>query len=631
MKGRTLQLKQLGSQIIGMNGLQAGGLTRKGMIVACLLIFSLAVSVRLLQWQNNWLIIDHTMSRLTAQYKEEAQFLLDGNIKAFFRGSLPQPDTSLLTHPPGYPMLIFLIYKLSGNSDTALRLFQILCDAGAAVLVLLLAARLLPKGAAIIAAVLVALSPQLSFNSLLLLPDSISGFFILLAVYLIVRARERPQITTILAAGASVGVSCWFRANALLLAPFLCLIIPVLFERGKRLRYSFALVGATVLVILPITIRNAIVFRSFIPVSLNAGLNLVEGIADYDPEKRFGLEATDDGVMHQEAELYNRPDYAKHLFRPDGIERERARFARALPVIRANKIWFLGVMLRRAASMLEYDIVPIVSVEPSVTHSVERTDQAELAWTRSPAELMTDIPSVSTQASSSLAENQQSLSMMGDDSEQGKQFASAPIGVQRKSDYLLRLPVSMEQGRMVIKVESADERTTLASATIPDSVVPTAPTKDSLTFVQLPFVTSNVDQVRIVLSNAQSKAARPIMHIGGMELFRLGPASYLWTRYPRILVKSGQKFFKTSWMLPLTLLGIMLLALAGRGQVLAVTLIVPAYYLCMHSPLHVESRYLLAMNYFMLMLAAAAIYWIVIRLWQLVQRLKLSRQREQVI
>jgi hypothetical protein len=84
-------------------------------------------------------------------------------------------------------------------------------------------------------------------------------------------------------------------------------------------------------------------------------------------------------------------------------------------------------------------------------------------------------------------------------------------------------------------------------------------------------------------------------------------------------------------MLPLTLLGIILLALARRVDVLAVTLIVPAYYLCMHSPLHVESRYTLAMHYFMLTLAALALYWIVIRAWNVIQKLKLSTRREEAI
>lgn len=621
LKGRTLQLKQFGSRVIGMNGMRAGGMTGRGTAVACLLIFSAAVGVRLLQWQNSWLAVDRTMYLITARYKEEAQFLLDGKIRSFIRGPSQQPDSSLLIHPPGYPVLIFFIYKLFGESEAALRLFQIICDAVACVLVLLIAVRLLPAGVAVIAALLVALSPQLSYNSLLLLPDSVSVFFILLAIYLIVLATARPRVATLMAAGASIGVSCWLRANALLLAPFLCLIIPVLFGPGKRLRYCFTLLGATLLVISPITIRNAVVFRSFIPLALGTGQNLTEGIADYDPDRRFGFEAYDDAASRQEAVLYNRPDYAAHLYEPDGVERERARVARALSVIRSNKIWFLRVMVRRACSMLQYENVPIVSAEPSITHSTEITDAAQLAWAATPDRLAIVLQAVSPQASSSMAENNRALRIMGDDSERGRQFSSVPINIERSSDYVLRLPVRMEQGRMVVKVESNVSGKTLASATIPDSIERAAATVDSLTLVQLPFVNSSANQVRIVIDNAWSNGARPIMLIGRAELIRLGPASYLWTRYPRMLVKSCQKFFTTRWMLPLTLIGATVLAWARRWHVLAITLVVPAYYLCAHSPLHVEYRYILAMNYFLLMLVAVAIHWTAISFWRLVRQL----------
>ena len=620
MKYLAAKFTRLGARFVREDDLQAGGITRKNTAVICLLIFFTATGVRLLQWQNSWLTVDKTMWRLTERYKDEAQLLLVGDVASFVRGSESGPDPGILMHTPGYPLVIAVVYKASGNSDTALRLFQILADAGAALLVFLIAVEILPKAAAIIAGLLVAFSPQLAHSSLLLLPDSLSGLPILLAIYLIVRAGKSPRVITIMAAGAAVGLSCWLRANALLLAPFLCLLIFVLFERDRRWRYAAAFVAAALLVIAPITIRNAIVFRSFIPLSLGAGQNLVAGIADYDPERRFGLEAYDDAASRQEAELYNRPDYAADLYRPDGIERERARVARALTVISSNKLWFLGVMLRRAALMLRYEQVPIVSVEPSITNSPEITGETELAWAGSPAELIAGDPSSSGQARLSLTGDNQALRIAGDDSAEGKQFASPLINVKRKSDYVLRLPVRVEQGRMVVRVESGDKGATLASAAIPDSLEPGAPTKDSMTIVQVPFVNAGADQVRVVMANAEA-GQTPVIQIGGLEVFRLGAASYLWTRYPRTLVKVLQKFFKTTWMLPLMLFGIVLLALARRGRVLAIALAIPAYYLCVHSPLHIEHRYVLAMHYFFSILIATALYWLGKRLWEVGQRL----------
>jgi hypothetical protein len=607
----SAKLEWLGSRIVGPGGLRPANVTGKSLLVICLSIFFVAVGVRLLQWQNNFHTIDKIMSGLTARYKDEALLLTEGGALAFARGSEAGPDTGILMHTPGYPILIALIYKLSGNSDAALRLFQILCDACAAVLVVLITLELLPKAAAAIAGLLVALSPQLTYNSLLLLPDSLSALPILLAVYLIAKPFKRSPFITAAAAGAAIGVSCWLRANALLLAPFLCLLIIVLFGRERRWRYAAAMVSAAFLVMAPITLRNLLVFHSFIPLSLGAGQNLVAGIADYDPQKRFSMEAYDDAASRQEAEMYDRPDYAQDLYRPDGIERERARRSRALSVIRSNKLWFLSIMLRRALFMLEYEEVPIVSVEPSVTNSLQIINETELLWSASPQELFASYPPLSGQIELKVTDDGRALWLAGDDSERGKQFVSKPINIKSRSDYLLRLPVRIERGRMVIRVETIDGRATLASANIPDSIERGAAVKDSMSVIEMPFVSAETEQVRVALLNAQEERGRTIIRFGGMELFRLGPATYLWTRYPRMLVKSFQKFFKTSWMISLALAGVVLLALARRWRVLSVSFAVPVYYLCIHSALHVEHRYALAMHYFFSIPIAVAVYWLV--------------------
>jgi len=52
---------------------------------------------------------------------------------------------------------------------------------------------LLPLSAGLIAGLLAALAPQFTWNSVLLLPDSISVLPILLAIYLIARSRSTPS------------------------------------------------------------------------------------------------------------------------------------------------------------------------------------------------------------------------------------------------------------------------------------------------------------------------------------------------------------------------------------------------------------------------------------------------------
>jgi hypothetical protein len=541
------------------------------------------------------------MFRTASRYKEEAQFLSDRDFRSFIRGRSAEPDTGMLIHTPGYPVLIALVHAFTGNSNLALRLTHVACGASATVLVLLIVLELLPTGVSILAALFAAISPQLSYYSLVLLPDSIIGMTVLLGIYLLVCARRQPNHLMIIGAGVCFGLSCWLRANVLLLAPFLCLFIPLLFPREKWLRYSLLLVTAAVLAVVPITIRNTIVFKSFIPLTLGTGTNLMEGIADYDPEKRFGMEQHDHKVAQQEASLYHRPDYAEDLYRPDGISREPLRVGRAWAVIKGNKIWFMGVMVRRAGKMLTYEPVSIISAEPAVSHPLD-SGNAELAWRATPGEVLATNPS-------NLIFLSEGATLRVTTASSANDLTRYPISVQTASDYVLNVPVSKIDGRVIIRVVRPDTGRTLASATVPDSLPSGTASEGNIATLQMPFVNTTAERINIVVANAGRNSPGAI-EVGTIELRRLGPSSFLWTRYPRMLVKAFQKFFTTGWMLPLALLGAGLLALARRFDALAIACAVPLYFLFTHAPLHLELRYILPIHYFWAMLVATSLYLI---------------------
>ena len=571
----------------------------------CLTIACVAFGVRLLHWQNNLNTLDKTMTRLTARYKEEAQFLLDGDWTSFIKGSHSQPDATILTHPPGYPILIASIYKISGHSDRALRVFQITCDAAAAILVFLIAARVIPRGAALIAALLVAVAPQLSFHSLLILPDSLTALPLLAAILLIIKAVSDRSVRKLIAAGALIGVSCWLRADSLLLPVFLCATLLLLFPRGERRRSALALTAGMLIVIAPITIRNALVFRSFVPIALGTGVTLCEGIADYDVEQRFGLSRTDDGTNLQEAQWAGRPDYAAELYRPDGVQRERGRIARGSSVIRSDPAWFVGTMGRRVVKMFEYEPVAIVSAEPTVSHSLDLIETATVVWSRSRDELL----------------NEAAVS------DPAIQLATKPITVRKNFDYVLTMPVTIRQGRASVIIRGVERPQVLGSAALPDSLERLPYTNEFAPVIQIPFVSQDHDRVQLVVANAETPAPA-VVDAGGAQLNELGPAQYLWTRQPRKLVKTVQKFFVTAYFLPLQLLGMVLLAVYRRKLALAVVLTVPVYYLIAHAPLHFEHRYILPVYFFWFMPAGLAIYWLGVMLVRLVVWLAQTRRSD---
>lgn len=360
-------------------------LSRRHQILLIALIFFTALGVRLLNWQGHHNGALAVQSSVALNYKHQARLLQANGVASLYDASSATNNPDLLGHPPGYPILLSFIYRSAGEHDKVTQLVQITLDSLSVVLIALIAFNLFPVAVGVAAGLLCAFAPQFSWNAITLLPDSLAALPILLAVMLITRTlrgsagqvclplhfettgrqeclshtANRARLLCLLAAGALVGLSCWLRANALLLAPFLVLLLLVICPRGARLPSALVMLCGAILIIGLLTLRNARVFGHFVPVSLGAGQTLVEGIADYNSDGSLGLPQTDMELIRGEAEAYHRPEYAGSLFTPDGVARDRARLTRGLAVIRAHPFWFAGVMLRRAIGMLRLERTPL--------------------------------------------------------------------------------------------------------------------------------------------------------------------------------------------------------------------------------------------------------------------------------
>jgi hypothetical protein len=622
---------------------------RVQLVIVCALIFFAAFTVRLLRFQDSQADINRKGAMLKdliiPYWRETERILRDGRL--LFPLEYPDPgDARMILHPPGYSIALAAIFKASGDYDSFLRstqLIQIVCDSVAAALVFLIAAELLPFAVAVIAGMLVAVSPHLSFYSLWLTPDSLAALPIVAAVYLIIRATKQPRMMTVIAAGIMIGASCWLRSNALLLAPLLAAVMPAVFGAGRRWRYSLLMVAAAVIVISPITIRNWVVFHRVVPLSLGAGITFIEGIADYDKEGRFGMPGFDDEVRAKDAEWFGRPEYRGNIWTPDGIDRDRGRLARGLEVARSNPVWFAGVMLRRAAFMLRYNDsrpyewpfssakVDLLSAEPPFGHWPVEGQSREVVWSKAPREALAAGAVLSGRAEVSFGGDPPAIRVAGDDSQFGDQFASEPIAVEKFTDYVLAFPAELEQGPVAAKVTTPDRRITLASALIlgqgeeiervskkktkkavaevngADAVDSTVEQPPSM--IEMPFATGNRTEVRLVISNNGTIKAQPVARIGEARLMKVGPTPQTESRFARAMIRGLQRnLFTTSFMLPLVIAGAALLALAGRGRELLIVGAVPAYYLLAQSAFHTEYRYILAIHYFLFVMAAVAFY-----------------------
>ena len=179
------------------------------------------------------------------------------------------------------------------------------------------------------------------------------------------------------------------------------------------------------------------------------------------------------------------------------------------------------------------------------------------------------------------------------------QIVSSPIPVEKNTDYLLRIPIRVEQGSVVLDITNTDDTQRYGSTPVLNPLERIKPTDQSLDVHEVAFVTREADQISLFLESADRRGGKTVVRLGELELFRLGPASLLWTRYIRFLLHHAQRFFITAWILPLAIFGLALMLLSGRVRDIIVLLAIPAYYVCVQSFLHTEYRYVLAAQPFL--------------------------------
>jgi hypothetical protein len=581
-----------------------------------LAIFLVAFGVRVLTWQDTRLEVEKVQTTVAVNYKSAAQVIRHEGLRGFFSSTSALAEPSHLGHPPGYSIFIAAIRAWSRDSDSVVQFAQIFFDALCAVLIFLIMTELATTVTAAITGLLAALSPQLAWNSVLLLPDSLSVFPVLLAVFVLTLMRRRPHLIGFLAVGALVGVSCWLRANAMFLTVFLALAAAVVSKSGltpkriggdkrtwigRRWRYVLAVIAGTLMIVLPLTIRNALVFQRFIPVSLGAGQTLLEGIADYDDIGRFDIPKTDLGIMNQEAAMFQRPDYARGLLEPDGIQRERWRLQRGFAVIRSHPLWFAGVMIQRAGSMLKLERARLVSTHPALSHSLNLTGVSPTEQNH-PLNLLSAAGSSRSRVLLEAPESE-TLTVMGDDSSDGPQAAFNTRRCPPATDCVLEIPIRIESGRM--RVSIGDTNKLVYASAIIEPLEGRDPQEQPTQLLRLPFVSG--DPGTVVELNNEASPSPPLVHIGTIKIYELGPARFLWLRYPRLLIHGMQRVFLTAIILPLAIAGLVILIIRRKRDALIILSVIPLYYFCVQSIFHTEYRYVLAINYFLFAFAAVGV------------------------
>lgn len=173
--------------------------------------------------------------------------------------------------PPGYPYFLAAVVKVAAGVKAA-RISQAVLGTVTVALIGLLGLEACGTAAGLAALAIAAVYPALIELSGVLVVQNLLTPLLLAAVWALLRARRsgRPRVW-VAASGALLALAALTHQEALVAA------LPLAFAAWWAVRRPLApviLLGATVLVIAPWTIRNASELHSFVPISDETGITL---------------------------------------------------------------------------------------------------------------------------------------------------------------------------------------------------------------------------------------------------------------------------------------------------------------------------------------------------------------------
>src|SRR5437588_9061441 len=292
-----------------------------------------------------------------AAFDAAAQDWLDGRAPIFWIDDATRTDKAI--YAPGYPLWLAFLYKTTGSrSPQTVQNVQWVIDSFAVLLIIGVGVTAFDWRVGLCAGGLAALWPLLATYGAVPLADAPTSWVVVGATWMLLVAAKKKSLVWALGAGALLGVSCWLRANALLLVFFWAAAVFVFVKVAwpRRVTLAAAVIASALCVIAPIVVRNALVFHAFVPTGLGAGTNLLEGIGETERGKNeFAAPATDREVLEQERVAAKPANGAQFdLYYPDGIQRDRARARKALNIVAHHPFWYAGSVARRIAGVVKY-------------------------------------------------------------------------------------------------------------------------------------------------------------------------------------------------------------------------------------------------------------------------------------
>jgi 4-amino-4-deoxy-L-arabinose transferase-like glycosyltransferase len=222
-------------------------------------------------------------------YDALARMLLEHGVYGF------EPDQPIAIWPPGTAAFYALIYALPGSDLAAAKVVNVTLSLLNVLLVWAVGRQLFDDITGRVAALIMAVWPQMIYFTTLIASEPIFIFIVLLAILLWERSRTL-NIAWLVAAGLLFGAACYVRSVALLLPIVLTFGVLVLGSMGRgKAVVRLAVVGAVMaMTIAPWTARNQEVFGDRIVMSSNFGGTLYMGNAPGTSGRHGSVELPED-------------------------------------------------------------------------------------------------------------------------------------------------------------------------------------------------------------------------------------------------------------------------------------------------------------------------------------------------
>lgn len=190
----------------------------------------------------------------------------------------PLIRTAPYFRPPGYPYFLALVYLLTGSSYLGARIVQMALGLLSALLAFLFGRRWFGSRMGLIFAGLMSVYWGFIYFEGDLVEPALVSVLAMLLIWDLSRWTEKTTFARSMLSGLILGLSALVRPNVLLFGPAILIWAWwVIRDRRRFVTASLGLILAAGLTISPAAIRNYVVAHDFVPISSNAGINLLLG------------------------------------------------------------------------------------------------------------------------------------------------------------------------------------------------------------------------------------------------------------------------------------------------------------------------------------------------------------------